>query len=73
MSVYIVSLAVFVFVVLLLVFALLLVEAKVVEKGDRTVIINEDSEKSIQIPTGVTLLSALVKNNIFLPSACGTL
>ena len=71
MSIYIVSLSVFLSVVLLLVLALLLVEAKVVQKGDRTVIINADSEKSIRVPTGVTLLSALVKNDIFLPSACG--
>lgn len=70
-SIYIVSLSVFLSVVLLLVFALLVVEATVVQKGDSKIIINEDSDKSIQTPTGVTLLSALSANNIYLPSACG--
>ena len=71
LSIYIVSLSVFLFVVLLLVFALLLVEAAVVQKGDRQIIINEDADKSIQAPSGVTLLSALNVNSIYLPSACG--
>jgi Na+-transporting NADH:ubiquinone oxidoreductase subunit F len=63
--------AVFFGVVILLVVALLLVESKVVLKGDRTIIINEDPDKSIQVPTGMTLLAALAKNDILLPSACG--
>ena len=70
-SIYIVSLSVFLSVVLLLVLALLVVEATVVKKGDSKIIINEDSDKSIQTPSGVTLLSALSANNIYLPSACG--
>ena len=70
-SIYIVSLSVFLSVVLLLVLALLVVEATVVQKGDSKIIINEDSGKSIQTPSGVTLLSALSANNIYLPSACG--
>ena len=70
-SIYVVSLSVFLSVVLLLVFALLVVEATVVQKGDRKITINEDSDKSIQTPSGVTLLSALSANNIYLPSACG--
>ncbi len=71
LSIYIVSLSVFLSIVLLLVFALLVVEAAVVQKGDRTIIINEDADKSIQTPSGITLLSALNANNIYLPSACG--
>ena len=70
-SIYVVSLSVFLSVVLLLVFALLVVEATVVQKGDRKITINEDSDKSIQTPSGMTLLSALSANNIYLPSACG--
>ena len=68
---YLIALAVFFGVVILLVGALLLVESKVVLKGDRKIIINDDEEKSIQTPTGATLLSALNQNNILLPSACG--
>ena len=70
-SIYFISLSVFLSVILLLVFLLLLVEANVVQKGDCSVIINDDSGKSIQTPGGMTLLSALSDNNIYLPSACG--
>ena len=71
LSIYIVSLAVFVSIVLLLVLALLLVEAAVVQKGDRTIVINEDTDKSVTAPSGITLLSALNSSGIYLPSACG--
>jgi len=70
-SIYFISLSVFLSVILLLVFLLLLVEANVVQKGDCSVIINDDSGKGIQTPSGMTLLSALSNNNIYLPSACG--
>ena len=69
--IYLVSLIVFSGVILGLVGALLLLEAKVVIKGNRTIIINGDQDKSINAPMGSTLLSALTGNNIFLPSACG--
>lgn len=70
-DVYIISLIVFSGVIALLVGVLLLVEAKVVTKGDRTIVINDDPDRSIRTSTGVTLLSALNQNNILLPSACG--
>ncbi len=69
--IYLVSLIVFSGVILTLVGMLLLLETKVVIKGDRTIIINDDEEKSIQASMGSTLLSALVNNGILLPSACG--
>ena len=69
LSIYIVSVAIFSAVVLLLVLALLVVEALVVQKGDRSIVINED--RGIQAPSGSTLLSALNANGIYLPSACG--
>ena len=50
---------------------LLFVEARVVKKGDVTIVINEDKDKSLEISAGKTLLSALVGNGIMLPSACG--
>jgi Na+-transporting NADH:ubiquinone oxidoreductase subunit F len=68
---YLIAMAVFFGVVILLVAALLLVESKVVLKGDRTIVINEDPDKSIQASTGTTLLAALTKNDVLLPSACG--
>jgi Na+-transporting NADH:ubiquinone oxidoreductase subunit F len=71
LDIYLIAMAVFFGVVILFVAALLLVESKVVLKGDRTIVINEDPEKSIQAPTGATLLAALAKNDILLPSACG--
>ena len=68
---YLVATAVFLGVVILLVGALLLVESRVVLKGDRRIVINDDPDKAIQTPTGTTLLAALTQNDILLPSACG--
>jgi len=70
-EIYLASLVIFLGVVLILVVALLLVESKVVIKGERTIVINDDAEKSIHAPTGATLLSALIQNDVLLPSACG--
>ncbi len=70
-SVFVLSLSVFLSLVLLLVLALLFLESKIVQKGDRKIVINNDAEKSIETPAGVTLLSALSAENIYLPSACG--
>ena len=69
--IYFVSIIVFSGVILSLVGMLLFLESKVTVKGDRTIIINEDEDKSIQVPGNSTLLSALLRNNILLPSACG--
>jgi len=71
LDIYFIAIAVFLGVVLFLVGALLLVESRVVLKGDRKIVINEDADKSVQTPTGTTLLAALTQNNILLPSACG--
>jgi Na+-transporting NADH:ubiquinone oxidoreductase subunit F len=70
-SIYFISLAVFSGVILLLVLILLLVESRLTVKGDCAVLINENEDKSIQTAGGKTLLSALVENQIYLPSACG--
>jgi Na+-transporting NADH:ubiquinone oxidoreductase subunit F len=50
---------------------LLVVEAKVVQKGDRQVVVNDDAEKALQVQVGSSLLKALANNEIFIPSACG--
>lgn len=71
MEIFIIALAVFTGVIGVMVVALLFVEAKVVVKGDRTVVINDDPSRSLQVPTGISLLSALTQNDILLPSACG--
>jgi len=69
--IYITSLAVFTFIILVLVLMLLFIEAKIVKKGDRTIEINNDPDNTLVVPMGTTLLKALVKNKIYLPSACG--
>ena len=69
--IYIISTTVFSSVIFILVAMLLLVEAKMVKKGDCTILINGDEEKHIRISGGVTLLSALLTNKVLLPSACG--
>lgn len=70
-SVYIISLAVFSGVIMLLVGILLLVEGQLTVKGSRQLLINKDEDKRIEVNAGSTLLSALVENKIYLPSACG--
>lgn len=69
--IYLISLAVFSCVIFALVGMLVFVESKVVKTGDCEIVINDDEDKGITAPAGITLLSALVSNQIFLPSACG--
>ena len=69
--IYLIGTIVFSSVIMLLVGLLLLVEAKVVLKGDRSVMINNDTDKILQVDSGTSLLKALSNNNIFIPSACG--
>lgn len=57
--------------VLLLVGALLLVESRVVIKGDRRIVINGDEDKAISTPINKTLLAALLDNDVLIPCACG--
>lgn len=63
------SIAVFAFVILLLTFALLFAEKKLVPQGN--VKININDEKTVEVPAGGTLLGALADQKIFVPSACG--
>ncbi len=69
--IYLISTTVFSSVIFILVGMLLLVESKVVKKGERKILINEDAEKIVSVPGGITLLSALLTHKILLPSACG--
>lgn len=63
------SIVAFTLVILLLVFALLYAQKKLVQSGDVTILIN--NEKKLVTPAGSTLLSTLANDKIFLPSACG--
>jgi len=69
--IYIAAIIVFSGVIAILVGILLLVEAKIVRKGDSRIIINDDTEKPLETAVGTTLLKALSANDIFIPSACG--
>lgn len=69
--IYLISTTVFSAVIFILVALLLFVEAKVTQKGDCSILINDDEDKRVSVPSGVTLLSALLNNKILLPSACG--
>jgi Na+-transporting NADH:ubiquinone oxidoreductase subunit F len=69
--IYLISLLIFSGVIIVLVFVLLFVEAKVTTQGSHTITINKDKENALSVSGNPTLLSALSRNDIFLPSACG--
>lgn len=68
LSVVLISIAVFLFVILLLVAMLLYARFKLTPQGDVTLKIND---KDYTVSPGSTLLNTLSGNDIFLPSACG--
>jgi Na+-transporting NADH:ubiquinone oxidoreductase subunit F len=68
---YLLSILVFSGVILILVTVLLFVESMVTTKGKFEILINDDKDKGLTISGNPTLLSALSRNDIFLPSACG--
>ncbi len=63
------SAVVFTLVIILLVVVLQVAAKKLVQQGDVKIEIN--GEKTINIPAGGSLLSALSNEKLFLPSACG--
>ena len=69
--IYLISLLIFSGVIIILVFVLLFVEAKVTTQGSHSITINDSKEDSLTVSGNPTLLSALAQNEIFLPSACG--
>ncbi len=68
---YLLSIAIFSGVILILVTVLLFVESKVTSKGEFNIIINDNTDEPIKIAGNPSLLSALSEKEIFLPSACG--
>jgi len=65
------SIIIFTGTIVLMVALVQLAEKFLVESGEVTILINDDKEKSPQVPAGQTLLSALSSQKIFIPSACG--
>jgi len=66
-----ISVGMFTFVVLFLVAIILLAKSKLVPAGNVEILINDDPEKSVSVPIGGKLLNALSNNKIFVSSACG--
>ena len=65
------TVSIFTGVILILVLILNFAESRLLPKGDVTIKINGNDDKSIVTRPGSTLLSALAGKSIFLPSACG--
>jgi len=59
----------FTFIVVALVFVILAAKSKLVAEGNVDILIND--EKTIHVPIGSKLLTALADNNLFVSSACG--
>jgi len=66
-----IGVAVFSSVILLLVIILNVIGNTLLPQGEVTIVINDDPDKSINVGTGGTVLSALGDQNVYLPSACG--
>ncbi len=69
--IYLISAGVFSAVIISLVITLLVVESRLLKKGDSRLVINDDEDNSLSAATGKTLLAALLNEGILLPSACG--
>ncbi len=61
----------FTIIVLMLVIIILFARSKLVAIGNVKIFINDDPEKTLEVPTGDKLLNALADQKIYLPSACG--
>lgn len=57
--------------ILILVLALNIAENKLIPQSEVDIEINEQPDKTVNVRPGATLLSALMGQKIFLPSACG--
>lgn len=62
---------VFLFIILGLTAILLYAKSKLIPSGELSIIVNGDESKPLTVSPGVSLLSALSEQNVFLPSACG--
>ena len=71
MSLILLSVFMFTLIVLVLVGVILAARSKLVTVGTATLHINEDPDKSVDVPLGDKLLNVLADQKIFIPSACG--
>ena len=67
----ILGVAMFTGTVLALVAVILLARSQIVSRGNVSIEINGDPEKTVEVPSGGKLLGALAEEGIFLSSACG--
>ena len=58
-------------VVLMLVGVILVARSKLVATGDVRILVNEDEERSLNIPAGGKLMNVLADSGIYVSSACG--
>ena len=65
------SVAVFTTIVAVLVVAIMIARFVLVPRGNVSIAINNDPNKTITVPTGEKLIRALASEKIFVPSACG--
>jgi Na+-transporting NADH:ubiquinone oxidoreductase subunit F len=65
------TLIIFTLVAILLTSLIVVGEMKLVNKGEVSIVINEDESKPLTVEAGSTLLNTLSSNDILLPSACG--
>lgn len=61
----------FTIIVLLLVAVILIARSQLVASGNVKIEINNDPDKSLEVPVGNKLLNVLADEKIYLPSACG--
>lgn len=61
----------FTLIVIVLVALILFAKSRLVASGNVKIFINDDPEKTLEVPTGDKLLYALGDEGIYLPSACG--
>ncbi len=68
-----IALGVFMFtaVILSMVGVVLIAKRQLVQSGDATITINDNSDLTMHVNTGGTLLGALADRGVFIPSACG--
>jgi len=61
----------FTVVVLLLVGLILAARSRLVQRGDVSIVINDDADKTLTVAAGGKLLNTLADENIYISSACG--
>ncbi|MFT5126488.1 MAG: Na+-transporting NADH:ubiquinone oxidoreductase subunit F [Rhodothermales bacterium] len=71
MTTVLVAVVVLLVIVSLLCLAIMGAEAKLVQKGQVSILINGDPDKALHVDSGSTLLTTLSSNGLLLPSACG--